>query len=217
MGAGRQFRNLLVIILLVATALVRWDMAQHGEVASDFGGELYGGVAAQGEFLRGAAQSTGGKPILCLSATTDDGRTSRIRARLLTGEAVTVARADVHYVITEYGIAYLFGKSVRERAIALIELAHPKFRAGLLEEAIALGDLEPGQTLQSMRAYPVEDERRTTLKGGQAVMLRPAASPQRLARHHAGWGVVMWLCGLAVLVLPKLKTCRLDSSNGIQR
>ena len=142
--------------------------------ADQFAGELYGGVAAQGEFLRGAAQSAGGKPILCLSATTDDGQTSRIRARLLTGEAVTVARADVHYVITEYGIAYLFGKSVRERAIALIELAHPKFRAGLLEEAIALGDLEPGQTLQSMRPYPVEDERRTTLKSGQAVMLRPA-------------------------------------------
>lgn len=142
--------------------------------ADQFGGELYGGVAAQGEFLRGAAQSQGGKPILCLSATTDDGETSRIRPQLLTGEAVTVARADVHYVITEYGIAYLFGKSVRERAIALIELAHPKFRAGLLEQAIALGYLEPGQTLQSMRPYPVEDERTHALKNGKAVMLRPA-------------------------------------------
>lgn len=142
--------------------------------ADQFGGELYGGVAAQGEFLRGAAQSEGGKPILCLSATTDDGKTSRIRDQLLTGEAVTVARSDVHYVVTEYGVAYLFGKSVRERAIAIIELAHPSFRAGLLEQAIALGYLEPGQTLQSMRPYPVEEERRHTLKSGKAVMLRPA-------------------------------------------
>ncbi|MBL8287789.1 MAG: GNAT family N-acetyltransferase [Rubrivivax sp.] len=142
--------------------------------ADQFGGELYGGVAAQGEFLRGAAQSRGGKPILCLAATTDDGETSRIRTQLLVGEAVTVARADVHYVVTEYGVAYLFGKSVRERAIALIEIAHPKFRAELLEQAMALGYLEPGQTLQSMRPYPVEDERRPALRNGLAVMLRPA-------------------------------------------
>lgn len=146
-----------------------------GQVCSDqFDGEFYSGIAAQGDFLRGASRSPGGKPIICLASTTDDGETSRIRPQLLVGEGVSVARTDVHYVITEYGIAYLFGKSVRERAIALIELAHPKFRPWLLEEAKQLGYLASDQTLQNMRAYPVEDERRVTLKNGQAVMLRPA-------------------------------------------
>ena len=146
-----------------------------GQACSDqFGGEVYGGLGAQGEFLRGASRSAGGKPIICLSSTTDDGETSRIRPQLLAGEAVTVARTDVHYVITEYGIAYLFGKSLRERAIALIELAHPKFRAWLLDEAKGLGLLAADQTLESMRAYPVEDERHVKLKNGVEVLLRPA-------------------------------------------
>lgn len=146
-----------------------------GQVCSDqFDGEFYSGVAAQGDFLRGASRSPGGKPIICLASTTDDGETSRIRPQLLIGEGVSVARTDVHYVITEYGIAYLFGKSVRERAIALIELAHPKFRPWLLEEAKKLGYLAADQTLQNMRAYPVEDERRIKLKNGREVMLRPA-------------------------------------------
>ena len=146
-----------------------------GQVCSDqFAGEFYSGLGAQGEFLRGASRSPGGKPIICMASTTDDGATSRIRPQLLAGEGVSVARTDVHYVITEYGIAYLFGKSIRERTIALIELAHPKFRAWLLDEAKQLGYLPADQTLQNMRAYPVEEERRIKLKNGQEVMLRPA-------------------------------------------
>lgn len=146
-----------------------------GQACSDqFGGEFYGGIGAQGDFLRGASRAPGGKPIICLAATTDDGEVSRIRPQLLEGEGVSVARTDVHYVITEYGIAYLFGKSVRERAIALIELAHPKFRPWLLEQAKALGHLQADQTLENMRAYPVEDERHVTLKDGRQVLLRPA-------------------------------------------
>ena len=146
-----------------------------GQVCSDqFEGEFYSGIAAQGEFLRGASRSPGGKPIICLSSTTDDGETSRIRPLLLAGEGVTVPRADVHYVITEYGIAYLFGKPMRERAIALIQLAHPKFRQQLLDDAKKLGYLAADQTLQNMRAYPVEEERTVALKNGKRVMLRPA-------------------------------------------
>ncbi len=146
-----------------------------GQACSDqFAGEFYGGIAAQGDFLRGASRAPGGKPIVCLASTTDDGSVSRIRPQLLEGEGVSVARTDVHYVITEYGIAYLFGKSVRERAIALIELAHPNFRPWLLEQAKALGHLSAEQTLETMRAYPVEDERHVTLKDGRRVMLRPA-------------------------------------------
>jgi acyl-CoA hydrolase/GNAT superfamily N-acetyltransferase len=146
-----------------------------GQVCSDqFDGEFYGGLAAQSEFLQGAARSPGGKPIICLTSTTDDGETSRIRPSLLSGEGVSVARTDVHYVITEYGIAYLFGKSIGERAIALIELAHPKFRNMLLEQAKRLGYLPADQSLQSMRDYPVEEERVVTLKNGRQAMLRPA-------------------------------------------
>lgn len=146
-----------------------------GQACSDqFDGEFYGGIAAQGDFLRGASRSPGGKAIICLASVTDDGKTSRIRPQLLVGEGVSVARTDVHYVVTEYGIAYLFGKSVRERAVALIELAHPKFRSWLLEEAKKLGYLPADQTLQNMRAYPVEEERTVKLKNGKEVMLRPA-------------------------------------------
>ncbi|MFO1316506.1 MAG: GNAT family N-acetyltransferase [Burkholderiales bacterium] len=148
-----------------------------GQVCVDqLGGEFYSGIAAQGEFLRGASRSEGGKAIICLASTTDDGEGSRVRAALEPGEGVTIARTDVHYVITEYGIAYLFGKSIRERAIALIEVAHPKFRAGLFEKAKAMGYLPESQTLRNMRAYPVEEEVTVRLKDGRSVLLRPAAS-----------------------------------------
>ena len=148
-----------------------------GQVCADqFEGDFYGGIAAQGEFLRGASRSEGGKPIICLASTEEDGETSRIRALLRPNEGVTVARTDVHYVITEYGIAYLFGKSIRERAVALIEIAHPKFRASLFEQAKALGYLPPDQKLKNMRAYPVEEERTVALKDKRSVLLRPAAS-----------------------------------------
>jgi acyl-CoA hydrolase/RimJ/RimL family protein N-acetyltransferase len=146
-----------------------------GQVCSDqFDGEFYSGVAAQGEFLRGAARSEGGKAIICLTSTTDDGTSSRIRPVLLAGEGVAISRSDVHYIITEYGIAYLFGLSIRERAVALIGVAHPKFRPWLLEEASKLGYLPPDQTLNNLQAYPVEDERTVALKNGNVVMLRPA-------------------------------------------
>ncbi|MDO9073076.1 MAG: GNAT family N-acetyltransferase [Rubrivivax sp.] len=148
-----------------------------GQVCADqFEGHFYSGLAAQGEFLHGASRSPGGKPIICLTSTDDAAATSRIRATLLPGEGVTVARSDVHYVITEFGIAYLFGKSIRERAVALIEIAHPKFRAELFDQAQALGYVGPEQTLKNMRAYAVEDEKTVVLKDGRDVLLRPAAS-----------------------------------------
>ncbi len=148
-----------------------------GQVCMDqFGGEFYSGIGNQSEFLRGAARSPGGKPIICMTSTTDDGNTSRIRASLLSGEAATVARTDVHYVVTEYGIAYLFGKSIRQRATALIELAHPKFRPELFAQAQAMGYIAPDQNLHNLRAYPVEEEVHATLKDNRAVLLRPAQS-----------------------------------------
>ena len=148
-----------------------------GQVCIDqFGGEFYSGIGNQGEFLRGASRSAGGKPIICMTSTTEDGTASRIRPTLLAGEAATIARTDVHYVVTEFGIAYLFGKSIRERATAMIELAHPQFRPALFAQAQAMGYLGPEQTLHNLRAYPVEEERTVALKDGRSVMLRPASS-----------------------------------------
>jgi acyl-CoA hydrolase/RimJ/RimL family protein N-acetyltransferase len=148
-----------------------------GQVCADqFNGQFYGGIAAQGEFLRGASRSVGGKPIICLASTEDGDVASRIRAVLKPGEGVTVARTDVHYVITEFGIAYLFGKSIRERALALIGVAHPKFRSELFAQAKDLGYIGVEQTLKNMRAYPVEDEKTVALKDGRSVLLRPAVA-----------------------------------------
>jgi acyl-CoA hydrolase/GNAT superfamily N-acetyltransferase len=148
-----------------------------GQVCMDqFSGDFNSGIGAQGEFLRGASRSEGGKPIVCLTSTTEDGLQSRIRPTLLSGEAATIARTEVHYVVTEYGMAYLFGKSIRQRATALIELAHPKFRPELFAQAQAMGYIAAEQTLHNLKAYPVEDEQSVTLKDGRTVLLRPASS-----------------------------------------
>ena len=145
-----------------------------GQVCADqFNGEFYGGLAAQAEFLQGASRSPGGKAIVCLAATDDDGHTSRIRPVLLAGEGVTIPRSEVHFVVTEFGIAYLFGKSVRERAVALIQIAHPDSRPALFEQALALGYLPAHQRLRNLRAYAVEDEVAVRLKDQRELLLRP--------------------------------------------
>ena len=150
-----------------------------GQVCVDqFEGEFYGGVSTQAGFIRGAARSPGGKPIICLASTADDG-TSRIKPLLETGDGVGIARSDVHYVITEYGIAYLFGKSIRERALALIEVAHPNCREELLVAAKRLGYVRPEQYLASQAAYPVHEERTVQLKNGATVLIRPARALTR--------------------------------------
>lgn len=145
-----------------------------GQICTDqLDGTFYGGVSTQPDFLRGAARSPGGKPIVCLRSTNDDG-SSTIRPQLLPGEAAGITRADIHYVITEYGVTYLFGKSIAERAISLIELAHPDFRPGLLEEAKRLGYLQASQTLKSHGSYRIAEERVVTLSNKAVVRLRPA-------------------------------------------
>jgi acyl-CoA hydrolase/RimJ/RimL family protein N-acetyltransferase len=146
-----------------------------GQVCADqFGGEFYGGVSTQPDFLRGAASSPGGKAIVCLASTTRDGKESRIRPLLKEGEGVTIARSDIHYVVTEYGSTYLFGKSIRERALSLIEIAHPAFRLWLLEEAKRLGYVSEERSLRSSVAYPVEEEREVVLKNQVVALIRPS-------------------------------------------
>lgn len=107
-----------------------------GQVCSDsIGPRLYSGFGGQVDFIRGAARSNGGKPIIALPSTTKDKKFSRIVPSLKLGAGVITNRADVHYVVTEYGVAQLFGKTVRERVYALTNIAHPKFRDELLKYA----------------------------------------------------------------------------------
>jgi len=105
-----------------------------GQVCSDSMGQVFfSGFGGQVDFIRGAARSRSGKPIIALPSTAKDGALSRIVPRLAPGAGVVTSRADVYYVATEYGLAYLHGKNVRQRAEALIQIAHPKFRDELYE------------------------------------------------------------------------------------
>lgn len=114
-----------------------------GQVCSDsIGAKPYSGVGGQVDFVRGAARSRGGKPIIALPSTACGGRVSRITPFLKQGAGVVTSRADVHYVVTEYGAAYLHGKSLRRRAEALIGIAHPAFREELSEAAAREGWIE---------------------------------------------------------------------------
>lgn len=107
-----------------------------GQVCSDsIGTKIYSGFGGQVDFIRGAARSKGGKPIIALPSTTKDFSISRIASVLNLGAGVVTNRADVHYVVTEYGTVQLHGKSIRERTNALISIAHPKFRDELTEFA----------------------------------------------------------------------------------
>jgi acetyl-CoA hydrolase len=107
-----------------------------GQVCADsIGYDIYSGFGGQVDFIRGAARSKGGKPIIALPSTAKGGTVSRIVDALPPGAGVVTNRADVRYVVTEYGVASLFGKSLRERAHELIDIAHPDFRAELTSAA----------------------------------------------------------------------------------
>jgi len=103
-----------------------------GQVCADsIGTRFYSGIGGQVDFIRGAARSKGGRPIIAIPATAKNGTISRIVPMLDPGAGVVTSRGDVHYVVTEFGVAYLHGRNVRQRAEALIEIAHPKFREEL--------------------------------------------------------------------------------------
>lgn len=147
-----------------------------GQVCSDsIGYKFYSGIGGQVDFIRGAARSRGGKAIIAVPSTAKDGTVSRIVPHLTEGAGVVTTRGDVHYVVTEYGIAYLHGKSIRERVLALINIAHPKFRKGLMEAAKQHSYLPPDQIelpWEEVR-YPAELERHETLKDGTQIFFRP--------------------------------------------
>lgn len=152
-----------------------FGMDLTGQASIDqFDGQFYGGVSTQPDFMRGASRANEGKPIICMTSTTNDGKASRIRATLTGDDGVGIPRSDVHYVITEFGIAYLFGRSVQERALALIEIAHPDFREELLSQAKELGYVSKGQRAVRAGEYAIEEERRVALHDGREVLIRPA-------------------------------------------
>lgn len=142
-----------------------------GQVCADsIGGKFYSGFGGQVDFIRGAARAEGGKPIIALPSITKNGRITRIVPWLQMGAGVVTSRADVHYVVTEYGIASLHGRSVRERALELIHIAHPNFREQLLKEARDAKMVSPTQIAlpPGLQPYPrkfeVDYEGRDALK-----------------------------------------------------
>jgi RimJ/RimL family protein N-acetyltransferase len=125
--------------------------------------------------MRGAALAPHGKTILVLQSTARDGTVSRIVPLLTVGAGVTLTRGDIHYVVTEYGIAYLHGKNIRERAMALISIAHPKFQPFLVDEARKLSLIYKDQAYIPGKGgqYPEELEAFKTTKSGLTIFLRP--------------------------------------------
>jgi acyl-CoA hydrolase len=120
--------------LIAVNSAIEGDLT--GQICADsIGPRIYSGFGGQVDFIRGAARAKGGKPIIALPSTARKGTQSRIVPYLQQGAGVVTTRADVHYVITEHGVAHLFGKNLRERAEELIRIAHPDFRAELEAEA----------------------------------------------------------------------------------
>ena len=155
------------------------EVDMTGQVCSDsIGYDFYSGIGGQVDFNRGAARAKGGKAIIALPSTTTDkaGKTiSRIVPRLKDGAGVVTTRGDVHYVVTEYGIADLFGKSIRERVLALAQIAHPDFRNEILKEAKNRKYIFQYQKdlPTTKNVYPKELETKIALTDGTGLFLRP--------------------------------------------
>jgi acyl-CoA hydrolase/GNAT superfamily N-acetyltransferase len=140
--------------------------------AESLEGRFCGGVGGEAEFIRGAATAPGGRSILALPSTRDGGSASRIVPRLGPGASTTFHRCDVRYVVTEYGIADLRGRSVRERAMSLIGISHPDFRAQLVDEAKRLSLVYQDQVYHPA-LYREDLEAWKTTRTGLSIFLRP--------------------------------------------
>ena len=147
-----------------------------GQVCSDsLGYQFYSGIGGQVDFIRGAARSRGGKAIIAMPSTAKNGEVSRIVSHLTEGAGVVTTRGDVHYVVTEFGTAYLHGKSIRQRVLALVNIAHPKFRNDLIQAAKAQQYIDEDQIELAWEhvRYPEELERNDTLNDGTEIFFRP--------------------------------------------
>ncbi|MCP4746544.1 MAG: GNAT family N-acetyltransferase [Desulfobacteraceae bacterium] len=171
--------------------MVSLNVAKHidltGQVTSEALAQThFAGVSGIADFVRGARRSPSGKSILMLPSTTKDGKKSKI-IPMMSNHAVVVPRGDVHYVATEFGIMNLFGKSLQERAMAIISIAHPDFRDELFEAAKELGLIEANRTLgeAAHAVYPVNLEETLTIRE-QKVTIRPAKTvdERRIKEHY---------------------------------
>jgi len=143
--------------------------------AESIGHLFYSGIGGQADFMRGAVLSRGGKTILAMQATAEGGATSRIVPFIQEGAGVTLTRGDIHYVVTEYGIAYLHGKNIRERAMSLIAIAHPDHRMELIDKAKELNLIYKDQAFIPGKKgeYPQDMETYRTTGEGTEVFIRP--------------------------------------------
>ncbi len=143
--------------------------------AESIGTTFYSGIGGQADFMRGVVMAPGGRTVLALQSTANNGETSRIVPFLGEGSGTTLIRGDLHYVVTEYGIAYLHGKNIRQRAMDLIAIAHPRFRPRLIKEAKERKLIYADQAfIPGKRGeYPEELESFRTTHAGTAVMFRP--------------------------------------------
>lgn len=147
-----------------------------GQVVSDsVGYRFYSGIGGQVDFIRGAAMSHEGIPIIALPSTTKDNTISRIVPFITQGSGVVTSRGDIHYVVTEYGIATLRGRSIRERALELIQIAHPQFRDELLTRVrehfrVPAYQKDKPSVIPEMKGM---ESQKLKLKDGQDYFLRP--------------------------------------------
>jgi len=156
-----------------------------GQVCSDsLGYKFYSGLGGQADFMRGARLSRGGKAITVIPSTAKDGKISRIKDFLTKGAGVVLTRGDVDYVVTEYGVAYLRGKTIKERALSLISVANPRFRNKLLKQAkrhhYVPEEIMPFPEVE----YPEDLKQYITLKDGSKVMLRPIKPSDATLKQH---------------------------------
>jgi len=160
--------------MISVNAAIEIDLT--GQVSADsIGSYFYSGIGGQVDFVRGAARSKNGKSILCLPSTAKGGSLSRIVPFLREGAGVTTSRGDVHYIATEWGVVDLHGRSVRERALSLIHIAHPDFREELFQQAKERGLVDESQPAPVQEMAPLDalifD---VPLKDGEEVTVRPA-------------------------------------------
>ena len=165
---------------------VGMSMDLTGQMAADaLSHNYYSAVTGILDFIRGAARSPGGKSIVLLTSTFSGGKMSRI-VPMLENTAVVVPRGDIHYVVTEYGVVNLFGKSFQERAMAMISIAHPDFREELFLKAKEMGLLGPERTLKESihGIYPFRLEETREING-EKVVFRPAkpVDERRIQEH----------------------------------
>ncbi len=153
---GKQYKMVAINMAL--------EIDLTGQVCADsLGTSFYSGIGGQVDFNRGAARSARGKAIITLPSTAKDGKISRIVTRLSPGAGVVTTRGTVHYVATEHGVAYLHGKSVQERALALISIADPRFREQLFREALEAKYIREDMKEIEGNLFITSQEMKTTL------------------------------------------------------